>query len=168
VEFEATLTLAEDLLYLMVSTENQRIRRQSGLGYRSLPQSETDWALNAGVLNGGVNAYPENNPEQDYPGFPETTYKAHLVWTPSDFRFSLSGVYSRAHWLNFEHTLKLPESMMVRLQTGYEWDRWSVSLAVDNLTDEEHFLGSDPLFASNTLVTKGQPRTFRLKLRHSF
>ena len=73
IEFETTVTLIRDELYLIASAENQRIQRLSGLGFRSLPLSEEGWALNAGAMNGGVVAYPEANPELDYPGIPETT-----------------------------------------------------------------------------------------------
>lgn len=168
VEFEATITLIQDDLYLIASAENQRIRRLSGLGFRSLPQSEQDWALNAGVLNGGVDAFPENNPELNYPGIPETTYKTHLIWTPGTYSFSASGIYGRAHWLNFEQTIKLPDSLQIQLHASRTFGDWQVSVGVENLTDEDYFLGADPLFASNTLVTKGLPRTYRFTLKKSF
>jgi iron complex outermembrane recepter protein len=168
VEFEATLQLIPDSLFLMLSAENQRLRRKTGLGFRTLPRSEIDWALEAGVMNGGVDPYPENNPELNYPGFPENTYKAHLIWKPAPFQFALSAVRSRAYWLNFEQTLKLPSSLLVSAYAQWTSGPWAVAINVENLTNETHFLGADPLFSSNTLVTKGEPRRYGLTLSVEF
>lgn len=168
VEFEATVTLITDRLYLLASAENQRVRRKTALGYRALYLSDQEWALNAGVLNGGVLEYPENNPDLYYPGIPETTYKAHLIWNSPHYQWAISGVYSRANWLNFEHTLKLPSSFLVSVYAGYRIESWEFSGTVENLTNEDYFLGADPLFASNTLVTKGEPIKFSLKVKKSF
>jgi hypothetical protein len=168
IEFEATATLLRDRLFLMASAENQRIRRKTGLGFRSLPQDAQGWALGAGVLNGGVDAYPVNNPELNYPGIPDSTYKMHLVWKSGALQASLGGVYSRSTWLNFEQTLRLPSAWVMQAYLAYGLGAWQASLAVENLGDEEHFLGSDPLFASNTLVTKGEPRRYTFKIERSF
>ncbi len=168
IEFEATISLIRDELYLITSAENQRIQRRSGLGFRSLPLDAAGWALNAGVLNGGVDAYPENNPELDYPGIPETTYKGHLVWKHAPLELALSAVYSRANWLNFEHTMKLPSSLILSGYAGYQWKTWHLAFTVENLSDETYFLGADPLFASNTLVTKGEPRRYAISIKKSF
>ena len=168
VEFEATVTLVTDRLFLLLSSENQRVRRKTALGYRALPLNDQEWALNAGVLNGGVIAYPENNSDLYYPGIPETTYKAHLIWDGSRYQFALSGVYSRANWLNFDHTIKLPSSFLVSLYAGYRIESWELAVTAENLTNEDYFLGADPLFASNTLVTKGEPARFSFKIKKSF
>lgn len=168
VEFEMTITLVEDKLYLITSAENQRIWRKSALEFRTLPLSEQEWALNAGVMNGGVIAYPEKNTELSYPGMPENTYKSHLIWKDEHYQVALSGVYSRSHWLNFEHTLKLPSSFLVSAYVGYIHKDWEFAFTVENLTNEDYFLGADPLFASNTLVTKGEPTRFSFKVKKSF
>lgn len=168
IEFEATLTLLRDRLFLIASAENQRLRRRSGLGFRSLPMDAEGWALNAGVFNSGVDAFPENNPELNYPGIPETTYKAHLIWKHDALKLALSGVFSRASWLNFEQTLRLPSSLLVSATAHYQWQKWQIGVGVENLTNERYFLGADPLFASNTLVTKGEPRRYSLQLKRSF
>ena len=168
VEFEATFTLVREHLFLITSAENQRIQRQIGLGYRSLPLDAQGWALNAGAITSGVDAFPVNNPDLDYPGIPETTYKGHLIWKLNALQLALSGVYSRANWLNFEHTMKLPSSFLVSVYAGYKVGAWDLAFTVENLTDEDYFLGADPLFASNTLVTKGEPRRYGFKIKRSF
>lgn len=168
VEFEATFTLVRDELFLITSAENQRVQRQTALGFRTLPLDAQGWALNGGALNSGVIAYPENNPDLDYPGIPETTYKAHLIWKQQDWKFAVSAVYSRANWLNFEHTMKLPSSLLVSFFTRTKIGPWDLAFTVENLTDEDYFLGADPLFASNTLVTKGEPRRYGFKIKRSF
>ena len=40
--------------------------------------------------------------------------------------------------------------------------------SAENLTDEDHYLGADPLFSSNTLVTKGEPIRYSVKVRYAF
>lgn len=169
IEFEMTATLVPGKLFLIGSTEYQKVRRRIGLGYRALPLSEQEWALNGGVLNGGVDPFPEGNPKLYYPGFPENTVKAHLVWKPSpSWNAALSVVYSQAYWLNFERTLRLPASCIVNARVGWQSKQWECALQVENLTDEGHYLGADPLFSSNTLVTKGEPLRYSVKLRYGF
>ena len=41
----------------------------------------------------------------------------------------------------------------------YSAEKWELALGVDNLTDEDYFFGSDPIFAANTLVTAAPERT---------
>ncbi len=168
VEAEMAFTLLPDSLYLIASAENQQVRRKIGLGFRALPLDEQGWALNGGVLNGGVDAFPENNPELYYPGFPESTVKVHLIWDSNPWSTALSMVYSEAYWLNFERTLRLPESTLWNARISYAKDTWKISLNFENLTNEDYFLGADPLFASNTLVTKGEPTRVSLQFRKSF
>ena len=59
---------------------------------------------------------------------------------------AVSGVYSRANWLNFEHTMKLPSALRLSLYTSYQWQSWTVAFTVENLTDETYFLGADHTF----------------------
>ena len=169
VEFEMTATLVPGKLFLIGSTEYQKVRRKIGLGYRALPLTQEEWALNGGVLNGGVDPFPEGNPKLYYPGFPENTVKAHLVWKPLPmWSAALSIVYSQAYWLNFERTLRLPSSCIVNARIGWQAKQWECALQVENLTDEDHYLGADPLFSSNTLVTKGEPIRYSVKVRYAF
>jgi hypothetical protein len=168
VEFELSAEILRERLFFIFSTENQQIRRKTELGFRTIPQSEVDWALGAGALNGGVIATPENNPEREYPGFPETTYKGHLIWKQGKWQASVSGIYSRSYWLNFEHSMRLPRAFVLNARTGWKGQRWQVFVHADNLTGEDAFLGSDPLFASNTLVTKGTPTLWGLEVTRRF
>jgi iron complex outermembrane receptor protein len=168
VELELSVELLRDRLFFIFSSENQRIRRKTELGFRTIPQTEVEWALGAGVLNGGVIPTPELNPEREYPGIPETTYKGHLIWKHGRWQTSISGIYSRASWLNFEHTMRLPKSFLVNARTGWAGEKWSVFVNVDNATDEDYYLGSDPLFASNTLVTRGTPTTWGIEISRRF
>jgi iron complex outermembrane receptor protein len=178
IELEATWVPAPEFS-LVASAGWQRVRREKPLGSRSVPLTDEQWALFGGIMNtptsftvspapGDSFATPNANPDLNYPGFPETQLKLLAIARRGAWTLTGGPVWSAAYWQNFDHTLRLPASLVWNATLAWRTDQWEVSLAVDNLTDENYFLGSEPIFAANTLITQAPPRTLRLSVTRKF
>ncbi|MCZ6672723.1 MAG: hypothetical protein O7C75_07265, partial [Verrucomicrobia bacterium] len=153
-EFEMTWKPVEPLT-LIVSFDNLQVKRNSSLGFRSLVMTEQDWALSGGILNaaGGVN--PPSNPNLIYPGFPERNLKLFAIYQlENGLGFAGGPIWQDAFWLNFDRTIRLPSSTVWNFNCFYKTDSWETMLSIENAFDEDYFLGSEPVFGANTLVTK--------------
>lgn len=176
-ELEVAWAPREELSFVG-SFDVQRVRRLSDLGFHAWPLTEEQIALYGGVLNtqfgpavfdpaGG--ARPVANPELVYPGSPERQAKLFAVYShASGFGASGGPVWSAAYWHNFDHTLRVPSSLVWNVSVFFRSPKLDVALAVENLTDEDWFLGGEPLFAANTLITKAPGRSFRLTVTRRF
>ncbi len=178
VELEATWAPAPEFS-LVASADWQRVTREKPLGNRSLPLTDQQWALFGGILNnpsaatvspapGDSFATPNANPDLNYPGFPETQLKLLAIARRGAWTLAGGPVWSAAYWQNFDHTLRLPASLVWNATLAWHAGQWEASLAVDNLTNESYFYGSEPVFAANTLITKAPPRTVRLTVTRKF
>jgi outer membrane receptor protein involved in Fe transport len=166
-------------LTLTASAGWQRVRRFKVLSaIRSMPLTEQQWALFGGVMNNGFGpAYfnlaqartPSANPDLVYPGSPETQYKFFARYRLSP-AWSVSGgpVLSEAWWLNFDHSLRIPSSIVWNFRLGYERGPWSAHLSVENAFNADWYLGSEPMFGANTLLTKAPGPQGRLSLARRF
>jgi iron complex outermembrane receptor protein len=175
-ELEATWQLT-DAVTVIASYSDRETRRLAPLEFRTMPFSLVDptgqgndeigVALESGALlnqfsdafggfsvEGGV---PTNNERLVVPGAPEQSVKLFAVWEVGG-GFTLSGgaVYRGAFWHNFDHTLRHDDAVVVNANVGYQTPsgRWEILLSVENLTDTDYFLGAEPDFGANTLVTK--------------
>jgi len=169
-EVELTWQIMENLTVISSYTDLE-VTRVDPLGFRTIPMSEQDWALYAGELtsnfstgsfDGRVRDFgvPTNNPDLVYPGQPQKTFKLFGLYDFNNgFSTSLSMEWQEEFWLDFDRTKELPDAIILNASVRYRTDRWEAVFGVDNLTDEEYFLGSDPIFAANTLVTKAPERT---------
>jgi hypothetical protein len=83
--------------------------------------------------------------------------------------FGLAGgpEWRQAYWASHDRSLRLPASLIWNAcsSTGAALERL---LRLENLTDEDYFLASDPVFSANTLVTKGQPFGWELGAAYAF
>jgi iron complex outermembrane receptor protein len=177
VELEATW--APNKNFSLIGSVNQQVVTLEGdsTPFRAIPMSEQDWALYGGVLNdpfdsintGGPFGNPANNPDREYPGTPQTQFKLHAIYKlDNGLGFSLGGVWSDSYWHNFDHTLKLPSTLVFNGSVSYERPTWELRLAIENLTDEDYFLGSDPIFGAGTLITKAPEREFKVAYTYKF
>jgi len=169
-EIELTWQVTENLTVISSFTDLE-VRRVDELTFRTIPMSEQDWALYAGELtsnfstasfDGRVRDFgrPTNNPDLVFPGQPQQTFKIFGLYDFNNgFSTSLSVEYQEEFWLDFDRTKELPDAYIVNAAVRYRTDRWEAVFGVDNLLDEEYFLGADPLFAANTLVTAAPERT---------
>ncbi|MGJ3242806.1 MAG: TonB-dependent siderophore receptor [Opitutales bacterium] len=190
VEVEVTWQATDNLTLIAAFTDSET-RKIDGLGFRTMPFGLTDptgandpeigVALNGGILmsqftepfggftpEGGT---PSANPELESPGFPETTFKLYAV--ARDLGIDGLGVtggfvWRDEYWHNYDRTILLPSSTIASLNVFYETDKFEVLLGVENLTDEDYFLGADPEFGANTLLTKAPERNYRAQFTYKF
>ncbi len=178
VELEATYAPVPEIS-LVASADWQRVTREKPLGSRSLPLTDEQWALFGGILNtpfsgtvfpapGDSFGRPNANSSLAYPGSPETQLKLLAIARHGAWTLAGGPIWSAAYWHNFDHTLRIPSSLVWNATLAWRTLRWEVSLAVDNLTNESYFLGAEPVFGANTLITKAPPRTIRLTATWKF
>jgi len=166
-------------LTLIGSVGAQRMWRLANLtALRAMPLADWQYALYGGVFNNAFGpAYfnltegrrPAANPNLEYPGFPGAQAKLLAVWRHSS-GLGLSGgpVWSEAAWHNFDRTLRLPSSLVWSAAVSWRRENWSAEIACDNVTAEDYFLGAEPVFGANTLLTKAPGRMVRLTLDWKF
>ncbi|MBE2214790.1 MAG: hypothetical protein IAE82_13035 [Opitutaceae bacterium] len=177
-ELEFTWAAGRGLTFIG-SLGEQHMRRDANLTpFRAMPLTDEQYALHGGVMNTGFGpAYfnpgegrrPAANPDLDYPGFPERQVKLLAVWR-HEGGLGLSGgpIWSSEAWHNFDHTLRLPSSLVWNVAISWRAARWSAELSCENLTDEDYFLGFEPVFGANTLLTKAPGRVARLTVKFQF
>jgi iron complex outermembrane recepter protein len=143
-------------LTLIASANHQRVRRNSPLVFRAPAYTAEQWALYGGVLAfENAPSRPAANPTLIYPGTPETQVKLFAIYS-FDNGFGLSGgpIWSDAYWHNFDRTIRLPATLVWHGSVFYRRPRWDVTLTLQNLTNEDYFIGAEPVFAANTIITK--------------
>lgn len=175
IEFENTYAVNKNFT-LIGSIGYQRVTLEQNAGFRAAGLSEQDWALNGGTLpnnfsgvgnsSGGT---PGNNPERIYPGTPETQAKMFAVYN-FDNGFGLSGgaVWSDSYWHNYDRTINLPSTLVFNGSIYYKKPTWDITLYVENITDEDYFSGSDPIFGAGTIITKAPERNFKVAYTYKF
>ena len=173
-ELEVTAELSDNTT-LIASFGDRETRRTSPLGFRSMPfglvdptgsgNDEIGVALEAGALlhqftdsfggfspEGGT---PSGNPNLIVPGAPETTLKLFVVTEfDNGLGFAIGGVHSSAYFHNYDRSLKIDSSTVLNANISYNAASWIAMLSLENLTGEDYFIGAEPVFAANTLITK--------------
>ena len=156
------------------------MRRHTPLGFRSIPLTQEQWALYAGQLNhpwGGIApapghgpySQPAANPDLVYPGSPQDQAKLHIYTAlPAGFGLTVGGRWSDAYWHNFDHTLRLPSTLVFDAALSWSRDDWQVTLHGFNLTDENVFTGAEPVFGANTLLTRAPGPAAKLVISRKF
>jgi iron complex outermembrane receptor protein len=167
-EFELTWVLTPQL-NVIASAGSQRVYRVDPLGFRTRYGTDERIALESGSLDAGVTPTPPLNPQLIYPGTPETQAKADLAWQPTPaWGGSVGVVWSHAFYHNFERTLILPESTVWRASVHWRRGPLAVRATVENLFDARYFLGADPNFSHNALVTPAAGTTAKLTVAWDF
>ena len=114
---------------------------------------------------------PSANPELRLPGSPETTIKLFAVYEDLIWDgFGISGgfVYSDSYFHNYDQTLTIPSSVVASANIFYKQESYEILLGVENLTDEDYFIGAAPTFAANNLITKAPGVEGRLSFKYKF
>jgi iron complex outermembrane receptor protein len=168
VEFEATWAL-RDTVSVIASAGTQRVFRLDPLGFRARYAAADRIALESGSFDAGVTPTPPLNPRLIYPGTPESQAKIDVAWqaTPA-WGLAIGAVWSHAFYHNFERTLVLPASVVWRASVNWRHGPLNVRLSGENLFDEDYFLGADPTFSHNNLVTKAAPAEGKLTVTWAF
>jgi hypothetical protein len=156
-------------LSVIASAGAQRVFRLDPLGFRARFGTAERIALESGSFDAGVTPTPALNPRLIYPGTPETQAKLDVAWqaTPA-WGVSVGAVWSHAFYHNFERTLVLPESLVWRGSVHWQHGPLALRLGVENIFGEDYFLGADPNFSHNDLVTKAPATEGKLTATWSF
>ncbi len=167
---ELELTWAPtDQLSVIASTGSQRVFRIDPLGFRARYGTADRIAMQSGAFDAGVAPTPTLNPQLIYPGTPESQAKLDVAWQATPYwGGSVGFVWSHAFYHNFERTLVLPESMVWRSSIHWRNGPLSLRLSAENLFSEEYFIGADPTFSHNDLVTKAPPLQLKVTAKWSF
>ncbi len=160
---------------IIASFGDRETKRTSSLGFRSMPygladptganNDEIGIALAGGSLlhqfSGGVGGFtpegsnPSNNPNLIVPGAPEQTVKLFIASSlDGPWAFSIGAVHSSAYYSSYDRNIRIDSSTVFNANIGYETDKWKAMLSLENLTEEDYFIGSEPTFAANTILTK--------------
>ena len=190
-EFEAVWQPVEEWS-LIASYGDRSIRKLSPLGFRTVPYSVADptgagdeeigIALQAGQLFSSISsaarasyddaseiANPSANPNLIQGGAPERTAKLMLVYEKAGgWGFAAGPRWRSGFWHNYDRTLWIDEVVVWNAQVFYRIDRWTVRFNVENLSNERFFIGAEPEFGANTLITQGAERQYRFTLKVDF
>ena len=174
VEIEFTYEV-NDRTTIIGSYSERETRRTSPLGFRSMPfglvdptganNDEIGIALAAGNLlhqfSGAFGGFtpqgssPSNNPNLIVPGAPEQTAKLFVATSlDSPWSFAIGAVYSSSYFSSYDRNITIDSSTVLNANLSFETDNWKTMLSLENLTEENYFIGSEPTFAANTIITK--------------
>ncbi|MBC2607875.1 TonB-dependent siderophore receptor [Pelagicoccus albus] len=183
IEFELAYAATESTT-IIASFSDRETRRTTSLGYRTMPfglldptgagNDEIGVALEGGaLLNQFANAFggftpeggsPSANPDLIVPGAPQTVVKLFVSNTFNEnFGASIGAVWSDSYWTSYDRNIEIDSSTVVNANLWYETEAWKAMLSLENLTEEDYFLGADPNFAANNLLTKA-PEDVQMKL----
>jgi iron complex outermembrane receptor protein len=171
-EFEASYVAKNGFTLTANATASRAyLRGPNGLRF----QATQDYyvPLVAGGLftgGGGNNALvTANNPDRIVPGTPEVVVNLFASYQfANGFGLGVGPTWRSSYYHNFEHTLHLPATTIVNANAWYRHGEFEIFLQLTNLLSEDWFLGSDPFFAANTIITKAPPIQGKLSLTRRF
>jgi iron complex outermembrane receptor protein len=111
----------------------------------------------------------KNNPKGLFAGSPQGS--ANLIVSydlGSGFEISGGPRIRGSYYHNYERTIGMPSTIIWNGNVSYRRGPISVLLELTNITSEDYFNGSDPIFAANTIITKGQPIEAKLNFTYKF
>jgi len=150
--------------------------------FTTVPQSEQDVALTSGAIqygpynsNGGFPGFTAadyearyaNNPDKIRQGYPLMTANLFAAYTfDNGFGIGAGPQYKDAFFNDNEKTIKLPSALVWNANIYYRGTTWEVFLRVNNVTDEDYFIGST--FAPTMIVTKAEPMNWEISVKYKF
>ena len=164
-EWELTWSPVENLTLLGAFTAQRVYMRSQTLGFGALPQTEADWALNAGILNATSPRLAPDNPEMVFAGVPELSAHLYAAWQlPGGWQVAAGPIWRDGYYHDMQRALRIPGHVLWTAQIRYQTDRWWIRLHLENLFDKEYWIGQEPVFSASTLILQGQGRSFRLSV----
>jgi len=111
----------------------------------------------------------KNNPDGIFGGAPEGSANLIASYDLGN-GFSLGGGprIRSSYYLNHERTLSLPSTVIWNGNVSYSRGAIQMMLELSNITSEDFFIGSDPIFAANTIITKAPPIEAKLNITYKF
>ncbi|MBC7366686.1 MAG: hypothetical protein H7343_07715, partial [Undibacterium sp.] len=172
VEFESTWMATKSLSFIanFGVKETQLITRP---GFRFGATQDYYLPLVAGGLyvdfGDGNGLIAKNNPKGLFAGSPQGS--ANLIVSydlGNGFEVSGGPRIRGSYYHNYERTISMPSTIIWNGNVSYRRGPIQVMLELTNITSEDYFNGSDPIFAANTIITKGQPIEAKLNFTYKF
>ena len=171
IELEFSLQATENLMFIGSYTW-QEVRRINAPEFRTMPAPEgvaedAYMALNAGTLLLGDFGFDNTRANTDYvyPGAPQDVAKLFVIYHfPIGFSVSGGPIWQDNFYLNMDNTIELPSALIWNFSATYATDIFQLRVSVENAFSEDYYLGADPLFSANTLVTRAAPASYSLTL----
>lgn len=169
IEFELSFSLNADWSLIGAYTHQEVILQTEQLGFGAIPHDEMDWALNGGILNATSPRSFASNANREFAGFPEETINLTLVGQVFErVELAITANWRSAFWHDMQHGLRIPSEFLIHLSLGWEKGPWRLQASVDNLFDEDYWIGQEPVFSAGTLILRGPGREWRLSVRYKF
>ncbi|MCX6934532.1 MAG: hypothetical protein NTZ29_17905, partial [Verrucomicrobia bacterium] len=111
----------------------------------------------------------KNNPDGLFAGSPQGS--ANLIASydlGNGFAIGGGPRIRGSYYHNYERTISMPSTIIWNGNVSYRRGPISVFLELSNITSEDYFNGSDPIFAANTIITKGQLIEAKLNFTYKF
>jgi hypothetical protein len=172
VELETTWMATKRLSFIanFGVKETQLITRP---GFRFGATQEYYMPLVAGGLavdfGDGNGLIAKNNPDGLFAGSPQGS--ANLIASydlGNGFAIGGGPRIRGSYYHNYERTISMPSTIIWNGNVSYRRGPISVFLELSNITSEDYFNGSDPIFAANTIITKGQLIEAKLNFTYKF
>ncbi|KAF0093040.1 MAG: putative TonB-dependent receptor [Puniceicoccaceae bacterium 5H] len=168
-EFEFNYTLSDRLVLLGSFTAQRVYQKDATAGYGAVVQTEEEYALGGGILQGASDRELTNNPEGVYGGFPELSANFYARYqTEQGWGGAFGPTWRSGYYHDINRELHIPASWVWDASIFYENDDWRINLRVDNVFDEDYWLGQDPVFSAGTLIIPGEPRSWKLSVTRYF
>ena len=172
VEFEATWMATKKLSFIanFGVKETQLITRP---GFRFGATQDYYLPLVAGGLyvdfGDATGLIARRNPKGLFAGSPQGSANLYTSYDLGNgFEIAGGPRIRGSYYHNYERTLSLPSTVIWGGNVSYTRGRIQVLLELTNITSEDYFNGSDPIFASNTIITKGEPIQGKLNFTYKF
>jgi iron complex outermembrane recepter protein len=172
VELESTWMATKQLSFIanFGVKETQLITRP---GYRFGATQDYYMPLLAGGLyidfGDATGLIAKNNPDGLFAGSPQGS--ANLIASydlGNGFAIGGGPRIRGSYYHNYERTISMPSTIIWNGNVSYRRGPISVFLELSNITSEDYFNGSDPIFAANTIITKGQLIEAKLNFTYKF
>ena len=183
IEVELSWAVSESLTVL-ASYSDRETKRLVAPFFRAMPwgladptganNEEIGVALEGGALYNsdvvsGDAQLLANNPDLIVPGAPESSFKLYAVYDlPKGFQIAGGGIYRSSFWHNYDRTLKIDSSLVFNARLGWRSERVEINLSIENLFNEDYYLGADPDFGANTLITKAPETEAVVSFKYQF
>ncbi len=172
VEFEATWLASKQLSFLAnFGVKESHLVRMPGFRFGATQEYYMPLVAGALFTDGGdaTGLIRKNNPEGRFEGAPQGS--ANLIASynlGNGFEISGGPRIRGSYYLNHERTLSLPSTVIWGGSVTYRRGPVQVMLEATNISSEDYFIGSDPIFAANTVITKAPPIEAKLNVVYKF
>ena len=168
-EVEVTWSPVETFTLMGAFTAQRVNLRTDVLGFGALPQTEEGWALNGGILNATGGRSAPDNPDMVFAGLPEVSAHLYAAWEFADgWQVAGGPIWRDGYYHDMQRALHIPGYVLWGAQLRYDAGNWWARLHVENLLDEDYWIGQEPVFSASTLILQGTGRTWQVTAGYRF